>query len=169
MFESLSKFFHLLSRVFARGAKSKQTPIKEFERPPIKQYALGDGSANKEIVGSITESALTLKCHICQKSAVSFILDESGALWINSAIRSFPLFSPITNRIIVLLEDLKEGRYQKVHRELVKVCEGLDHYCPDCDCIYCADHYAILAAFDDGFYDCSWATCPKGHRRMMDD
>ncbi|OLS15760.1 MAG: hypothetical protein RBG13Loki_0597 [Promethearchaeota archaeon CR_4] len=49
------------------------------------------------------------------------------------------------------------------------VYEGLDAYCPECDKIYCRNHYNAAEEYDDGFYDCTYGTCPQGHRRMIDD
>ena len=42
-------------------------------------------------------------------------------------------------------------------------------WCPQCSCSYCDRHWAREVAFDDGFYDCTYGTCPAGHRRMLDD
>jgi hypothetical protein len=47
--------------------------------------------------------------------------------------------------------------------------EGLDAYCPECDKIYCWEHYDAREEYDDGFYDCTYGICPKGHKRMIDD
>jgi hypothetical protein len=45
-------------------------------------------------------------------------------------------------------------------------------YCPECAAAYCINHWAVETRYNDefpGFYDCSYGTCPKGHRRMIDD
>ena len=46
-------------------------------------------------------------------------------------------------------------------------------YCPECDRSYCIKHWDIVLKFDNdfmpGWYDCSYGTCPKGHKRMVDD
>ncbi|MFW9896985.1 MAG: hypothetical protein ACFFD7_14360 [Candidatus Thorarchaeota archaeon] len=47
--------------------------------------------------------------------------------------------------------------------------EGMDTYCPECDKIYCWEHYNGWEEYDDGFYDCTYGVCPKGHKRMNDD
>ncbi|MHA1700363.1 MAG: hypothetical protein ACTSWN_16105, partial [Promethearchaeota archaeon] len=46
---------------------------------------------------------------------------------------------------------------------------GIDAYCPDCNAIYCRQHYNVEEVWDAGFYDYSEGTCPKRHRRMIDD
>ncbi|MFX1478459.1 MAG: hypothetical protein ACFFCI_10020, partial [Promethearchaeota archaeon] len=47
--------------------------------------------------------------------------------------------------------------------------EGLDAYCPECNKIYCWEHYNAKEEYDDSFYDCTMGICPKGHERMIDD
>jgi hypothetical protein len=46
---------------------------------------------------------------------------------------------------------------------------GIDAYCPECDAIYCREHYNAEEEYDEGFYDDTHGTCPRGHRRMIDD
>jgi len=31
---------------------------------------------------------------------------------------------------------------------------------------YCRSHWNTETTFDDGFYDATYGTCPRGHRRM---
>ena len=62
---------------------------------------------------------------------------------------------------------LDEGRVGAVHVNLG--AEGIDAYCPQCRRVYCGDHYLLATEYDEGFYDCTRATCPAGHRRMVDD
>jgi hypothetical protein len=45
-------------------------------------------------------------------------------------------------------------------------------YCPHCDSVYCREHWQLQTVFDDeipGWYDCTYGTCPAGHRRIVDD
>lgn len=45
-------------------------------------------------------------------------------------------------------------------------------YCLICDRVYCRDHWVMIPQFDDDFpdwYDCTYGTCPQGHRRLIDD
>jgi hypothetical protein len=46
---------------------------------------------------------------------------------------------------------------------------GLDAWCPQCALTYCRTHYNVREAWDEGFYDCSRGTCPRGHSRTIDD
>jgi hypothetical protein len=47
--------------------------------------------------------------------------------------------------------------------------EGLDSYCPECDAVYCYDHFNVEEFWDAGFYDHIEDTCPRGHKRMITD
>lgn len=45
-------------------------------------------------------------------------------------------------------------------------------YCPTCQATYCNQHWLKEVQFDDdfaGWYDCTYGTCPAGHRRIVDD
>jgi predicted RNA-binding Zn-ribbon protein involved in translation (DUF1610 family) len=42
--------------------------------------------------------------------------------------------------------------------------------CPECRAAYCRNHWSdVKAQFDEGFYDVTSATCPEGHRIVIDD
>ena len=47
--------------------------------------------------------------------------------------------------------------------------EYVSSFCPQCGCHYCRSHWAQDVAYDDGFYDCTYGTCPAGHQRKLDD
>ena len=52
--------------------------------------------------------------------------------------------------------------------------DAASFYCPTCDKVYCKAHWRTEMVFDDdpdlpGWYDCTYGTCPQGHRRMIDD
>lgn len=70
-----------------------------------------------------------------------------------------------------LFEILENEDLSGVHQFMLKYhsLEGLDAYCPECDKIYCWEHYNARVEYDDGFYDCTMGECPAGHRRMIDD
>ena len=49
-------------------------------------------------------------------------------------------------------------------------------WCPKCRSYYCKQHWLIMPVYEDltepgdgGWYDCTYGTCPKGHRTMLDD
>ncbi|MCH8205939.1 MAG: hypothetical protein IH956_02935 [Chloroflexi bacterium] len=151
---------------FRRKERQAET-VEEFEPPYPKVYARPDYAPDKEVVKSV-KGELSLECSICQSPAV-VVTVEGSDVFLNSALRRFPIWSRREGRVESLLEDLRAGRSQEAHQAMWKSCDGLDYYCPDCDLLYCADHYEVLPSFDDGFYDCSHARCPNGHERIMDD
>ena len=51
----------------------------------------------------------------------------------------------------------------------IQLEDGIDAYCPKCDKIYCTTHYKPEEEWDEGFYDCTYGTCPEGHRRIIHD
>ena len=42
-------------------------------------------------------------------------------------------------------------------------------WCPRCELSYCDRHWTREVVVEDGFYDCTYGTCPAGHRRILDD
>jgi len=112
---------------------------------------------------------LIIYCSLCDKKAIIFDFDEkNGLVEIMSAQRAYVVKFPNVKR---LREQLKKGEYRDFHDFLIKEdCEGLDYYCPECDKIYCIDHYEITPYFDSPvFYDYSMGKCPFGHERIVDD
>ena len=56
------------------------------------------------------------------------------------------------------------------HAKRYRVFEdGLDCYCPKCDKTYCRDCVHLREEYDEGFYDCTYGTCPAGHTRIVHD
>lgn len=70
-----------------------------------------------------------------------------------------------------ILTFLKQQKIKELHRYMIQnlAFEGMDAYCPECDKIYCRHHYITEEEWDEGFYDCTFGTCPLGHRRLIDD
>jgi hypothetical protein len=42
-------------------------------------------------------------------------------------------------------------------------------FCRACRASYCAACWHGVLVFDDGFYDCTRGTCPRGHVQTIDD
>ena len=48
--------------------------------------------------------------------------------------------------------------------------EYANFWCSLCAAVYCGVHWKpIETVFDEGFYDATYGTCPRGHRVMLDD
>lgn len=115
-----------------------------------------------------SKGELVVYCSLCDKKAIIFDFNEkNGLVRIMSAQRMYVVSF---NDIKKLKEKLKKGEYRYFHDFLRKDWEGLDYYCPECDRVYCINHYQITPYFDSPeFYDYSTGKCPLGHERIVDD
>lgn len=121
----------------------------------------------------ISNKEYHLPCSVCGKIAVNFKigfgrLDEKESLIFRGITFETSLRIELANIVFKILEDedlLGIHNFMKKYHSL----EGVDAYCPECDKIYCWEHYNAKEEYDDGFYDCTYGECPKGHKRMIDD
>lgn len=116
---------------------------------------------------------MAVSCGICDKAALGLSLlvrdnpdprERFGAavLHINAGV--IVRLSP---------EQLVSTQDALAHGNVFTVLEIANHvmpYCMDCALSYCEDHWHdIHEIFDDGFYDYTLGTCPKGHTHEIDD
>lgn len=125
------------------------------------------------IINKISDLKYQLSCSVCGKIAVEFKtgygkFDEKESLIIRGITHESSLDINLADEAFTLL---KEGDLERIHALLKNhhSNEGLDAYCPECDKIYCWEHYDAHEAYDEGFYDFTYGICPKGHKRMIDD
>lgn len=126
-----------------------------------------------ERVIKVSDLEYHLPCSVCSKNAVEFKIgygrfDKSEALVFRGITHERSMNVNLANTLFRILQkkDLLEvHNFMKKHHSF----EGLDAYCPECDRIYCWEHYNAREEFDDGFYDCTYGECPNGHKRMIDD
>ncbi len=121
----------------------------------------------------VSDEEYHLPCSVCGKVSVKIRI----GMPVYSKNQSI-VFDGITHSTGYPLEYAKEvfaylasGNLKTLH-QLFKdhlVYEGIDAYCPECDKIYCREHYNAVENYDDGFYDDTDGTCPLGHKRMIDD
>jgi hypothetical protein len=117
-------------------------------------------------------TSFELCCERCEKVAVRFAPGEVAGS------EGF-VFHGLTHRQVVPANDvatvmamLSQKKIAELHAYLSAghaLSEGIDAFCPRCDAIYCGDHMDTRMTFDEGFYDCTYGTCPLGHERMIDD
>ncbi|MHA1489963.1 MAG: hypothetical protein ACTSRI_09935 [Promethearchaeota archaeon] len=121
----------------------------------------------------ISNTEYHIPCFECGNIAVKFNLgfnrfkQEVTLNWVGiTTSKSFD--KKHSKEVFKLLE---ENNFKGIHSFMKKNhdVEGLDAYCPECDKIYCRVHYNAREEFDEGFYDCTYGTCPKGHERIIDD
>lgn len=121
----------------------------------------------------VSEIHYRIPCAICGEIAVEFMIgrgsfDKEDRLVFVGLTHQRSLLKELSNEVFSLLnvEDIAG-----IHHFMRKYeyYEGLDAYCPECDKVYCWEHYRVREVFDEGFYDCSYGTCPLGHTRVIDD
>lgn len=115
-----------------------------------------------------------LDCSICGSNAVSIVassdMAEASEHIIYKGITSGRNLDIALNKNIFVI--LEKGNLKALHEYLQEntfLEDGIDAYCPKCDTIYCGRHLDLEVVYDDGFYDCTYGTCPEGHRRIIDD
>jgi hypothetical protein len=126
-----------------------------------------------ERVITVSDLEYHLPCSECGKIAVEFKIgygrfDEKEALVYRGITHERSMSIKLAYELFELLIKrnlLGVHNFMKKHHGY----EGLDAYCPECDKIYCWEHYDAREEYDDGFYDCTYGICPKGHKRMIDD
>ncbi len=129
---------------------------------------------SKKVV-KVSDNEYDLLCSICGKVATWF--------WVGipeSSEKKVFICSGLVHRAAISLSAVKQiflwldkDDIAAVHTYLEKNTvvfeEGLDAYCPQCDKIYCADHMDTREEWDEGFYDCTYGTCPEAHTRIIHD
>jgi hypothetical protein len=127
---------------------------------------------NEKII-KVSDLEYQLPCSICGKIAVKFKIgygrfDREESLVFQGITHERSLKIDLAEILFKILQEkdlILIHNFMKKHHSF----EGLDAYCPECDRIYCWEHYDATEEYDDGFYDCTYGICPKGHKRMIDD
>ena len=128
----------------------------------------------KKRIYKISEKEYQLPCAICGTIAVTLKIDvdrwsKEEALIYTGITHQAGLHLDIADPIFQFLENGQIAEAHQFLQNYMPMEQGIDAYCPDCDKIYCWDHYKPVEEFDDGFYDDTLGTCPEGHSRMIDD
>lgn len=77
---------------------------------------------------------------------------------------TFGLIDPATlEPVLSALHAGDAGRLSAVDSEYA------NFYCRRCKANYCDLHWETEVVIDEGFYDCTYGTCPKGHRSIIND
>lgn len=133
------------------------------------------GAMPANTVEGVSKTEFQLRCSVCGEVAASF---KVGPRWPATKTDELALHYEGTTKSTQLgleqskaiIENLAQGHIAAVNSLLEERMQGgLDAYCPTCDKVYCREHYDVEEEWDEGFYDCSYGTCPEGHRRLIDD
>ena len=120
------------------------------------------------------ESSFVLHCAVCADPAVTLTVgvgkwsSQPALLYAGITVSTELPFADAEVFFSLLDRDDVAAAHERV-KSYRALEDGIDGYCPDCDKIYCRNHYAVQETFDEGFYDCAYGTCPEGHRRIIDD
>jgi hypothetical protein len=128
---------------------------------------------SSHVVIELSETMYQLPCSVCGRIAAEFKIgygpfDNEESLVFRGITHGSSLRKDLSP---ILFEILRAKNLSGVHEFMKQYhCyEGLDAYCPECDKIYCWEHYNATEEWEEGFYDCTYGTCPEGHKRMIDD
>ncbi|MBD3226728.1 MAG: hypothetical protein GF329_00945 [Candidatus Lokiarchaeota archaeon] len=132
------------------------------------------GKAPKKSVNKVSENEYNLLCSVCGNIAAKFIIGTSKSFNKRifaylGVIHSSPLNLKDAENIFSLLEHAELSKIHSYIKKYPTIEDGIDAYCPECNKIYCRKHYRLQEEWDEGFYDCTYATCPQNHTRIIDD
>lgn len=160
-------------------AQELETSFEECWKPLAIQAGIEELLSDKKmerpesVVNKIGNTEYQLLCSICGTISYVFKIGtphhaKDKRLIYKGLTHTGDLDVKHANRVFQWLE---QEKIAEIHRFMQKVrtAQGIDAYCPDCDKVYCRGHYFLDEVWDEGFYDCTYGTCPDGHRRMIDD
>ncbi len=155
------------SAFFEHPVELQPQPEKEQLKPPERS------------VIKVNDRRYELSCSVCGETAAVWeigifkfggaAVEEKELLLYHGIATGTQFDLAHTSKIFKWLD---EGKIAKVHaytREQELLEFGIDAYCPKCDQILCGTHYQKMTEWDGSWYDCTYGTCPRGHRRMIDD
>lgn len=129
--------------------------------------------------GSVVVESFSLPCNLCgHDDCISFcVVDSNSNHPFYALSQDSETGSLVINHGETILK-LSAERLQSAHaailnrdiKPLLELLESGYPFCSKCSLAFCAEHWTnVQPVFDDGFYDCTYATCPNGHRIMIDD
>ncbi len=107
-------------------------------------------------------------CSACGQEAATIELTTLGQM-VQAGFLSHWTETIATDKIPALRQALQAGKARAVH-DIDRLWAPF--YCPECEQVYCYNHWQVSVVFDSdfaGWYDCTYGICPQGHRRMIDD
>jgi len=120
---------------------------------------------------------LTLACESCGRPAIHFHLrlgepKNTGPLGRRDRLERLGFMGTVTK--FGAWKDLEEFFNAIARRDfeaaLIADPDFVAFYCRLCAKVYCEQCWRYPhIVFDEGFYDCTYATCPAGHEQVIDD
>ncbi|HEY2825215.1 MAG TPA: hypothetical protein VGI83_06695, partial [Gemmatimonadales bacterium] len=109
-----------------------------------------------------------LACAACGKAAVAFATTPRGVhCGTLSPVNHGPLYVDEAGATLTALIEAGDAR-AVLNFLSTEGGPGCDAWCPDCNRLYCKDHYAIEAKWSGSWHEATDATCPLGHWREIE-
>lgn len=89
---------------------------------------------------------------------------EGWTLWVDALAT---VHGPLAPGLVEGIRSGLEGRDSAALFELA--ADDMSFFCPRCASWYCSKHWTLETFFDEGNYDFTKGTCPRRHRRKVDD
>ena len=149
--------------------------IKTFEKcysstsKQLERFLDSDsGEPPAETIVKVDDGAYTLSCAVCGRVAIVFIQRKGQFVYSGIVIETM-LDNSLAEDVFKFLDSKDLKSLHSYLKDDIQLEDGMDAYCPKCDKIYCAAHYKPEEEWDEGFYDCTYGTCPEGHKRIIHD
>lgn len=109
-----------------------------------------------------------LACAVCGGDAVTFIAAEPGMRC--STLSPINAGPECRGDLALRLAALLDAGDARAVVELLTGADGpgCDAYCPECDRVYCKDHYAVETIWSGSWHEATNATCPMSHPREFE-
>lgn len=151
-----SPSYDVLKQVSTAFADDAQPLLGELSRRLAAQAPLALSRGNTGYV---------LPCAACGGNAVTFTV-KGDTLLLDGLSSDSPLecHGEAARKLSALLA---EGDARVVMEFLRGSVPGCDSYCPDCDRLYCQEHYSVEMEWSGSWLTAVHATCPLGHAREI--
>lgn len=109
-----------------------------------------------------------LACAVCGRDAVTFSAIELGMRC--STLSPINAGPECRGELALRLAALLDAGDARAVVELLTGPDGpgCDAYCPECDRVYCKDHYAVETIWSGSWHEATNATCPISHPREFE-
>ena len=101
-------------------------------------------------------------CAVCGEDATTVELGSDGALRVDGTASVLTARRAGDRGLRQAILDGDAWALYRIRHEYAPC------YCPDCGSSYCAKHWRLDERLKgDWWYDCTYGTCPHGHRRVI--
>jgi hypothetical protein len=105
-------------------------------------------------------------CSICNKPVINIEI-QNQIIIIGSILKRFGI---LVSDIDKIKNIIRKKEFNKIDRILEsKGYDGLDFYCPQCNKIFCPQHYKLIQIYAyDGQKEHVIARCPNNHEKIVE-